>query len=135
MAKIKKTLYRLPGQGQILGVCAGIAEYLDIDVTLVRIVTLILAFATGGTLVLVYFILSLVIPVDPSDSQAASKNPQYIKTEYGNRFRNYSGLIFIMLGLWLLMAQFFPMWIIFRWDYIWPIILIFIGFLIITKKR
>lgn len=84
---------------------------------------------------LVYFILSLVIPVNPSDSSTSSDASQFIKTEYGNRFRNYFGLIFIILGLWLLMAQFFPMWIIFRWDYIWPIILIFIGFLIITKKR
>ena len=134
MAKLKKTLYRLPNQGQILGICAGIAEYLDVDVTVVRVITLILAFITGGTFILVYFILSLIIPIEPNQNSGSTQS-HYINSETSGQLRNYFGLIFVILGLWLLISQFFPMWFIFRWDFIWPVILIFIGFLIIVKKR
>lgn len=135
MAKIQKKLYRLPNQGQILGVCAGIAEYFDIDVTLVRIVTLISAFVTGGGMIVVYFIMSLIIPVNPSDTSPINGSLHDIKNEYSSKFGNYFGLILVIFGIWLLMSQIFPMLIIFRWDYIWPIILIIVGILIITKKR
>jgi phage shock protein PspC (stress-responsive transcriptional regulator) len=46
----------------IAGVCAGLGEYLGIDPTIVRLLTL-LAFFTGfGGIALVYLIMALVIP-------------------------------------------------------------------------
>jgi phage shock protein PspC (stress-responsive transcriptional regulator) len=35
------------GEKKVGGVCAGFADYLDVDVTLVRILTLVLAIFTG----------------------------------------------------------------------------------------
>ncbi len=46
----------------ISGVCLGLARYLDIDVTLVRIVALLLLFFTGGAMIFVYLILMLLLP-------------------------------------------------------------------------
>jgi len=46
---------------KIAGVCGGIAEYLGIDATLVRIITLILMFAVGSG-VLLYLIAWFVMP-------------------------------------------------------------------------
>ena len=43
-----RTLYRLPDDGRIAGVCAGMAQYLNADVTLVRLVWLILAVVPGA---------------------------------------------------------------------------------------
>lgn len=46
----------------IAGVCGGIGEYLNWDPTLVRVLFLIFAFLSFGTMVLIYFILALIMP-------------------------------------------------------------------------
>jgi phage shock protein PspC (stress-responsive transcriptional regulator) len=43
-----KRLYRNSSAGRIAGVCAGIAEYFDADVTLVRVVWVVLSIVPGG---------------------------------------------------------------------------------------
>ena len=43
-----KRLYRNSSSGRIAGVCAGIAEYLDADVTLVRLAWIVLSIVPGG---------------------------------------------------------------------------------------
>jgi phage shock protein C len=43
-----KRLYRNSSAGRIAGVCAGIAEYFDADVTLVRLVWVVLSIVPGG---------------------------------------------------------------------------------------
>jgi phage shock protein C len=43
-----KRLFRKSAAGRIAGVCAGIAEYLDTDVTLVRLAWVILSIVPGG---------------------------------------------------------------------------------------
>lgn len=56
----KKRLTR-SNSGMIAGVCAGIADYLDIDPTIVRVAYILMVFFAGVG-VLIYFILWLVIP-------------------------------------------------------------------------
>jgi len=46
----------------ISGVCLGLARYLDVDATLVRIVALLLLFFTGGAMIVVYLIMMLLLP-------------------------------------------------------------------------
>ncbi|MCB9187214.1 MAG: PspC domain-containing protein [Flavobacteriales bacterium] len=48
-------------QGKLLGVCAGIADYMDIDPTVIRIAFILFLFFAGGG-VLLYLILALVMP-------------------------------------------------------------------------
>jgi phage shock protein PspC (stress-responsive transcriptional regulator) len=57
----KKILYRPRYGGRIAGVCAGLANYLDVDVTLVRILAAI-AFFCYGTGFLAYIIAIFVMP-------------------------------------------------------------------------
>lgn len=61
----KKRLYKNKAKGKILGVCAGLAEYFDVDVTLVRVawILLLFAFSTGFW---AYIICAIVMP-DKSD--------------------------------------------------------------------
>lgn len=47
-----KKLYRDPEQGMIAGVCAGVADYFEIDVTIVRVIWIVLAFAASFGLLL-----------------------------------------------------------------------------------
>jgi len=42
-----KRLFRTPSTGRIAGVCAGIAEYLDADVTLIRLAWVVLSIVPG----------------------------------------------------------------------------------------
>ena len=48
MTDQKRRLVRRSSAGRIAGVCAGIAEYLDTDVTLVRLAWVILSIVPGG---------------------------------------------------------------------------------------
>ncbi|MFZ9478977.1 MAG: PspC domain-containing protein [Steroidobacteraceae bacterium] len=49
----------------ISGVCNGLARSASIDVTLTRVIALLLLFVTGGTMVLLYVVLMLLIPYAP----------------------------------------------------------------------
>ena len=59
-----KKLKRSKNQ-QLAGVCAGIAEYFNLDVTLVRVIYAILTFFTVGFPgIILYIILWLIMPLD-----------------------------------------------------------------------
>jgi phage shock protein C len=59
-----KKLMRSSTDKKIAGVAAGLADYFDVDVTIIRVVWLLLIFC-AGTGVLAYFILWIVLPVAP----------------------------------------------------------------------
>lgn len=67
MSMQEKTLERLPDQGVITGVAAGLAEYLGIDVTLVRIIFVIGALF-GLVAVVIYIALYFLLPVREGSS-------------------------------------------------------------------
>ncbi len=59
----EKRLTRVEDGKMIAGVCTGLAQYLGVDVTVVRLIFALLAlFAAGG--VLLYFILWLIMPME-----------------------------------------------------------------------
>jgi len=66
----RRKLMRPRGDRKIAGVCAGFAEYFDLDVTVVRVVWLIVAFFGGGGF-LAYVIAWIVIPEEPEYVPAA----------------------------------------------------------------
>ena len=61
---MEKKLYKSSKNKMIDGVCAGIAEYFNIDPTLVRI-GLVLFSAMGGAGILAYIIMAIVMPRTP----------------------------------------------------------------------
>ena len=63
MYTMQKRLYRIVEGKMIAGVCGGIAEYLNIDPTVVRLIWALLAL--GGAGILAYIIAALIIPVKP----------------------------------------------------------------------
>jgi phage shock protein C len=61
----EKRLTRVEDGRMIAGVCTGLAQYLGVDVTVVRLIFALLAvFAAGG--VLLYLILWLIMPMEQS---------------------------------------------------------------------
>ncbi len=57
-----KKLYRIPSQGMIAGVCAGLAEYLVVDPTVVRLI-FVLLFLAGMSGLVIYLIMWLIVPI------------------------------------------------------------------------
>lgn len=52
---------------QFLGVCGGIAEYLNTDPTLIRLATVLLCLTTIG--ILPYFLAYFIMPPHPQDEK------------------------------------------------------------------
>jgi phage shock protein C len=63
---MKKKLYRSRDERMIWGVCGGIAEYFDVDPTLIRLIAVLTLFL-GFAGLLVYLILTIVMPLEPQN--------------------------------------------------------------------
>lgn len=63
---MEKKLYKSNKNKMIDGVCAGIAEYFNIDPTLVRLGAVALSIAVGSG-VLAYIVCMIVIPRNPEE--------------------------------------------------------------------
>jgi phage shock protein PspC (stress-responsive transcriptional regulator) len=72
-----RKLYRLQEGRKIAGVCAGLAAFAEIDVSLVRLGFILGAFFTGGMLIAAYIVLVLVMPV--------ARTPEEIAAAHGGR--------------------------------------------------
>lgn len=60
-----KRLYRSRENRMVCGVCGGLAEYFNIDPTLVRLGLVLLMAISCGTGLLAYFIAAVIIPDQP----------------------------------------------------------------------
>lgn len=68
-----KRLYRSRHDRMLGGVCGGLAQYLSIDPTIVRLLFVLLVFPlTFGTIIIIYLILMIVVPEEP---ELPSNNP------------------------------------------------------------
>ena len=69
---MEKRLYRIPQEGVIGGVCAGVAKYFAVDPTLVRLLWVILTLCWGAGLIL-YIIAWIIMPVQSIVAPAPAK--------------------------------------------------------------
>ncbi len=63
----RNRLYRNPHTGKIKGVCAGIADYLGVDVWLIRGGLIVALFMTGPWVILGYIIAAWILDDAPDD--------------------------------------------------------------------
>lgn len=59
---MEKKLYRVEENKMICGVCGGIAEYFNIDPTLVRLGVALFTLLICGTPIIAYFVAACIIP-------------------------------------------------------------------------
>lgn len=72
---MQKTLKRIPEKGIIAGVIAGFAEYVVVDVTVLRILFVLFVLATGffpG--VIAYIVAVVIMPIESLVHEAKSEN-------------------------------------------------------------
>jgi phage shock protein PspC (stress-responsive transcriptional regulator) len=71
-------LYRIKDEAIIFGVCAGLAAYVGLDATIIRIIFALLTLFSAGSWVLVYILLVFLVPLARTAEQKA--------TAYGEPF-------------------------------------------------
>lgn len=59
---MKKKLYKIEKGRKIEGVCGGIAEYFDIDPTLVRLIWVLFTACSLGSGIIAYIIAAIIMP-------------------------------------------------------------------------
>lgn len=145
----------------IWGVCGGLAQYFNMDPTIVRVIAVLLIFANGLG-ILAYIIMAIVVPLEGSKATTAEKtvreNVEEIKQTAGkvgreirstlaeekeeaeevakthHYRRNILGIILIVVGILFLLGSFNLFWW-FHWGNLWPLILVAIGVLIIVSTK
>ncbi|HEX8388284.1 MAG TPA: envelope stress response membrane protein PspC [Sphingomonas sp.] len=96
MTPRRTQFYRDKQNGKVAGVCAGIADYTGIDLTIVRVLSVVLLFATGWFF-LVYIAAAMIAPKKPSGLyetpedqkfwQGVRSNPRRSTAEVRSKFR------------------------------------------------
>lgn len=140
-------LYRSRTDAIIGGVCGGLGVYLDTDPVLFRIL-FVVAVLLGGSGVLVYIVLWIVIPLEHeqffnttninqekmSDETKTNETNQAETPGQNKDRRNdgnlWGGLILITLGAVFLIDRFVPR---IHFGDLWPVILVVIGIILISK--
>jgi len=82
-----RRLVRYSSAGRVAGVCAGIAEYVDTDVTLVRLAWIVLSIVPGALLggLLAYLAAWIVMPDAPGSVPAAAPADRRLTRSIGDR--------------------------------------------------
>jgi phage shock protein C len=144
-----KKLYRDEQNKVIGGVCKGIADYFDIDVTVIRAIFLLALILKGGG-VLIYIVLMIVMPkkpwsfgptgVDytvPPQANAAGDpfvyQPQPAMPPRKSNTGIIAGALLIFFGAILLVDEFDILPDI-DFEHLWPVPLVIIGLLLIFSS-
>jgi len=132
MTEQQRRLYRSQTNKVIAGVCGGLAEYLNVDTTIVRIVWVLLTLL-GGSGIILYILAFFIIPERPIVMGDA---PSPVKSEFGSA--RIFGILFVAVGAVLLLdnleiLSFCRMWDT-TWEFVFPGILILAGIYFLTKR-
>ena len=78
---MNKKIYKSREDRAISGVCAGLAEYFDIDVVIVRLLMVIFCFISFGVALVAYIVAAVIIPEEPTvRMNDGSRRPVYETT-------------------------------------------------------
>ncbi|EOC99875.1 PspC domain-containing protein [Caldisalinibacter kiritimatiensis] len=136
---MNKRLYRSTNDKVISGVCGGVAEYFEIDPTIVRILWAVIALSSWGIGVFAYIVCIIVIPENPFFSSSSIENNSTTSTTSNshsvidpNRNKLALGIVLIGLGGFLLLKR-FNLWFNFR--YLLPTLLIVAGVYVLVRRK
>jgi len=83
-----KRLFRNEHEKVIAGVSSGIAEYMEVDVTIIRLLFVLSTIFLVGTGILVYIIMWIVVPVNNDPAKRFSKFNEFYKGPQNNPFNS-----------------------------------------------
>lgn len=134
-------LYRSPTDRVVSGVAGGLAVWLNLDPSIVRIAWVLLAIVSGGVFALVYIVMMIVVPLPPAGwvpqprdaAPTAGDPPQWSsapapasRAAWSNAPGIVLGIVLILVGTWFLFRRYIDI----DWDIVWPFVVIGIGVLL-----
>ena len=148
---MNRRLYRSRTDSMIGGVAAGLADYLNADPAIVRIVWAILVVVTGGAALIVYIVAWIVVPEGPAESIAPATEPMTDpvtgevvaptgepatstaspRSGSGGQAGVVIGIGLVVVGAWFLLREYLPE---IDWGLIWPLVLVGIGALVVVTS-
>ena len=132
-----KKLYRSRTDSVLAGVCGGIAEYLHVDVTLIRLAFVALGFLFGSGL-LFYILAAIVLPkepLNPEDTIYTAQDQGY-DSEEKNNTSFALGALLVFIGVVILAQRYIiPLLPQFARGLIWPLILIGLGAYLLWGRK
>ncbi|HEX2753967.1 MAG TPA: PspC domain-containing protein [Candidatus Limnocylindrales bacterium] len=156
--QVNRRLYRCRHNRQIAGVASGLAEYFDLDPTIVRVLW-ILSFFLGGVGLLLYIAMAIIVPLEPETGVATAGpaagpragdstggDPAASPTDWhsmpathqhasrgagGGRAATFVGIALILFGALALVDTVLPAWAD-GGRFLWPAFIIGIGALLLA---
>jgi phage shock protein PspC (stress-responsive transcriptional regulator) len=120
--------FRRKAKGKVLGgVCAGLADYFNIDVSLIRLAMVLLALADG--LGILFYILAWIVV--PEEDGEEKKEEGKAEEPSSPKVQVVGGVFLVLLGLYFLVKNYFGLFLPF--EKVWPIFLIILGAWVIVK--
>ena len=121
-------LRRLPDEGSLAGVCAGIAEHLDVEVMYVQAAIMVLT-AFGGLGIAIYALGWALLPA--VHTQPASTWPPDSLRDRGGAMRQVAGIALLAIAGLLALRQ-LGLW--FGDELVWPLVLASVGLALIWRQ-
>ncbi len=72
-----KKLYRSKTDRKICGILGGLAKYLNMDATILRIVYVLLSLFVLGSPIIIYIVAALIIPEEPENTDSDYQQVNY----------------------------------------------------------
>lgn len=124
-------LYRSTSNRMIAGVCGGVAEYLNVDPTIIRIAWVLLSILPLIPGILIYIIAWFIIPNAPGGTEGPPHNSG------GRNAAAVLGIIFIAVGGLVFLDNLNILdwgdWWHLSWEYLFPALLIAIGVFLMAR--
>ena len=152
---MNRRLYRCYHDRRIAGVASGLAEYFEVDPTIVRILW-VCSVLFGGVGLLLYIAMAIIVPMEPQESAPAGDPadattgdtpvapttgwqsppvPHRHATRGNGRTGMFVGLVLILFGALALVDAFLPSWAD-GGRFLWPAFIVGIGaLLVVTAVR
>ncbi|WP_025762498.1 PspC domain-containing protein [Dyadobacter tibetensis] len=143
---MERKLYRIPEEKVVGGVAAGLAQYMQIDVVIIRVIMVIMLILpippSFGWTGFIYLILWAALPTGPAlsrnnsitetDDMGTTSDPVIDKKRTDQTIMVLGGAL-VFFGVIMLVDD-FPIWYQFK-QYFWPILLISVGAYLILRQR
>ena len=137
---MNRHLYRCSHDRRIAGVAAGLAEYFDLDPTLMRVLWFLSIFFTGGLAILLYLAMAIIIPLEPLTEHDATQtyavpegHRHTPRCDGSGRWVTFFGLVLILFGGLALLDSVLPSYID-AWRYLGPAFVVGIGGLLVIAS-
>jgi len=71
-----KRLFRSKKEQMLGGICGGLAEYIDVDPSIIRLVFVVLIVLSWGLFLFVYIAAWVIVPVSPEESTSQTTSTE-----------------------------------------------------------